>query len=73
MYHTLRSQWHRSNNNLNGDFKVGREANGFDNQLSINDKNYQKTNFFLQHLNYISINQIPIKQSGLPLKNNECL
>lgn len=69
MYHTLRSQWHRSNNNLNGDFKVGREANGFDNQLSINDKNYQKTNFFYN----ISINQIPIKQSGLPLKNNECL
>lgn len=69
MYHTLRSQWHRSNNNLNGDFEVGREANGFDNQLSINDKNYQKTNFFYN----ISINQIPIKQSGLPLKNNECL
>lgn len=70
MYHTLRSQWHRSNNNLNGDFEVGREANGFDNQLSINDKNYQKTNFFFYN---ISINQIPIKQSGLPLKNNECL
>lgn len=69
MYHTLRSQWHRSNNNLNGDFEVGREANGFDNQLSINDKNYQKKNFFYN----ISINQIPIKQSGLPLKNNECL
>lgn len=69
MYHTLRSQWHRSNNNLNGDFEVGREANGFDNQLSINDKNYQKTIFFYN----ISINQIPIKQSGLPLKNNECL
>lgn len=70
MYHTLRSQWHRSNNNLNGDFEVGREANGFDNQLSINDKNFQKTNFFFYN---ISINQIPIKQSGLPLKNNECL
>lgn len=69
MYHTLRSQWHRSNNNLNGDFEVGREANGFDNQLSINDKNYQKQFFFYN----ISINQIPIKQSGLPLKNNECL
>lgn len=69
MYHTLRSQWHRSNNNLNGDFEVGREANGFDNQLSINDKNDQKANFFYN----ISINQIPIKQSGLPLKNNECL
>lgn len=68
MYHTLRSQWHRSNNNLNGDFEVGREANGFDNQLSINDKNYQKRFFY-----NISINQIPIKQSGLPLKNNECL
>lgn len=68
MYHTLRSQWHRSNNNLNGDFEVGREANGFDNQLSINDKNYQKQFFY-----NISINQIPIKQSGLPLKNNECL
>lgn len=68
MYHTLRSQWHRSNNNLNGDFEVGREANGFDNQLSINDKNYQKRIFY-----NISINQIPIKQSGLPLKNNECL
>lgn len=27
-----------------------------------------KNDFF-----YISINQIPIKQSGLPLKNNECL
>lgn len=46
MYHTLRSQWHRSNNNLNGDFEVGREANGFDNQLSINDKNYLKNDFF---------------------------
>lgn len=68
MYHTLRSQWHRSNNNLNGDFEVGREANGFDNQLSINDKNYQKRIFY-----NISINQIPIKQLGLPLKNNECL
>lgn len=69
MYHTLRSQWHRSNNNLNGDFEVGREANGFDNQLSINDKKLSKTIFFYN----ISINQIPIKQSGLPLKNNECL
>lgn len=70
MYHTLRSQWHRSNNNLNGDFEVGREANGFDNQLSINDKKLSKNEFFFYN---ISINQIPIKQSGLPLKNNECL